>query len=174
MHMAFFSRKPAAVPARKPAIVAPAPPVAVAKRNRRQVSGDRVLCRCSLELPKHDPFSNYRASCEGFIVLNVRGGSLYLAHQFNEDSVRQAFPPDKASLIKDFKLYQKEGTPIPIGDLHVRFLKFKQGLELTGLVLRFVNLTDAQMDLLNGLTSHFPIVTGSEETAIPQDALHRM
>lgn len=147
--------------------------VAAEARDRRQVSGVRVLCRCSLELPKLDPFSAYRARREGFMVLNVRGGSLYLAHPFTEEGARRAFPPERAVTVKHFTLHPEEGGPIELGRVDVRYLKTVRGRELTGLVLRFVGLDERQIDLLNALRERCPAVTGDEEEAVPKEALFR-
>ena len=145
---------------------------AAAPRDRRLVSGPRVLCRCSLELPKLDAFSTYRAAREGFMVLNVRGGSLYLAHQFTEEGARRAFPDGSALALKRFTLYPPDGgEPVVIGTLGVRFLKLVRGRRLDGLVLRFTGLDDRQIDLLGGLAQRCPTVDGDEEAAVPREAL---
>ena len=166
-------RPPAPVSRPSPARndVAGAPP---APRNRRLVSGERVVVRCSLELPKRDPFSSYRARCEGFIVLNVRGGSLYMAHPLNDDAIREVFPDGKASRIRRLTLFPEGEAPIVVGDLQARHLKTRKGERLTGLVLRFVGLDERQIDVLNGLSTRLPSVDGDEESAVPFDALHRL
>ena len=145
---------------------APAP----ASINRRLISGERVLCRCALELPKHDPFSSYREHREGYIVMNVRGGSLYLTRPLGDGDIERTFPRGKASTIKRFTLHPETGEPIVVGDVQARFLKTRHGLRLSGLVLRFVGLDERQMNLLNALPEHFPVVEGDEEAAIPIDA----
>ena len=167
-HPMLFARR------KKQTAPAPAPVASAQARDRRQVSGVRVLCRCSLVLPKLDPFSAFRARCEGFFVLNVRGGSLYLAHPFTEESASRAFPPESALPVKEFTLYPPQGEPIRIGTLRVRYLKLSTGERLTGLVLRFVGLDESQLDALNGLPARCPTVVGDEESIIPEKELHRM
>ena len=151
----------------------PPPRVAPEARDRRQVSGARVLCRCSLELPKLDPFSAYRARREGFMVLNVRGGSLYLAHPFTPEGAERVFPPGRAVAVKDFTLWPDGGDPVALGRVGVRYLKTVEGHGLVGLVLRFVGLDERQMDLLNGLRERCPTVDGDEQAAVPKEALLR-
>ena len=161
----------------RPSARADAPPAAASAAkavDRRLISGQRVLARCSLELPNHNPFSSYRARRQGLMVMNVRGGSLYLPHQFSEQGARQAFPPGQSSTIRAFTLYPDEGRPIAVGDVTVRYLKLRHGQRLDGLVLRFVGLDEGQLELLNRLPERFPVVHGDEERAISEDALHRL
>lgn len=143
------------------------------QRNRRLISGERVVCRCSLELPKLDPFSNHQARHAGFMVLNVRGGSLYLTQAFTDPGARRAFPDDPRSVIRKLTLYPRDGEPVLIGDIRVRYLKLIDRGEAVGLVLRFVNTTEHQLDLLNGLPSIFPAVTDDEASSIPLGELRR-
>ena len=135
-------------------------------KNRRLVSGDRVLCKCSMLLPSLNPFAGIKISRSGYMVLNVRGGSLYLAQQLNEQSVASIFPPDKTSLIKQLTLYPDNGSAILLGDMNVRYLKMTDGLKYVGLVLRFVNISEEQLDILIGLPDYFPLVSGDEESVI--------
>lgn len=146
---------------------AAAPIASEPPRDRRLVSGERVLCRCSLDLPRHDPFSPYRERCAGYIVMNVRGGSLYLPVPLGEREIAQIFPSGGAAPVKRFTLYPDEGEPILVGDLRARYLKTREGRRLRGHVLRFVGLDETQLELLNGLPSRFPLVSGDEESAIP-------
>ena len=142
-------------------------------RNRRLVSGQRVVCACSLELPKSDPFLVYKASRKGVFVLNVRGGSLYLADQFTERSIAKVFPSDQSSVIKNIKLYPKDAPIVELGDISVRYLKLTQDSKMVGVVVRFTNLTDGQIDILNDLPKHFPIAGSDEVASVPIDDVYR-
>lgn len=142
-------------------------------QNRRLVSGQRVVCSCTLELPKTNPFSAYKAVREGVIVLNVRGGSLYLADQFTDTSIVKVFPPDHSSTIKNIKLYAATGPVVDLGNVEVRYLKLNRRTRMTGIVVKFVNLSDAQMDKLNALGELFPEAGADEEASIPLESVYR-
>jgi len=146
----------------------------IEKPDKRLISGGRVICQCSLILPKDNPFANYKAQRSGYIVLNVRGANLYLGIQFTPENVAQAFPPDEYALIKKLTLFDDEGHEVVVGDINVRFLKFTDGSKVTGMVLRFVNTSEEQLDLLNSLVDIFPLVEGPEEDAIPAEKLEQL
>lgn len=158
---------------RKSAPLKAEPTLAPVVRDRRMVSGMRVLCRCALELPKLDPFSAYKASRQGYMVLNVRGGSLYLAQPFSESAAKRVFPPGQVLPVKNFTLYPPGGPPIVIGELGARYLKVVEEPPCA-LVLRFVGLDEKQLELMNGLEAVCPPVLGNERVAIPMDELQRL
>jgi len=141
--------------------------------NRRLISGQRVVCSCTLELPKTDPFSNYKAVRTGVLVLNVRGGSLYLADQFTETSILKVFPPDQSSIIKNIKLFSENVSPVELGNVSVRYLKMNKRTKMVGVILKFVNLSEKQIDILNSLGEKFPIAGSDEEASVPIEAVYR-
>jgi len=142
--------------------------------DRRLISGERMLCRCSFELPNENPFSSYRVKRHGYMIMNVRGGSFYMFQPMSEETARKTFPSGQASMIKRFTLHPADEPVIPIGDIGARFLKIAHGDKLSGMVLRFSGLNEQQLDLLNSLAARFPVVDGSEEDAIPMDELRRL
>ena len=165
----FARRKVSPTPASRSAPKsASGPAPARAARDRRLVSGARVLCRCRIELPRLDPFSVHRTGGEGYAVLNVRGGCFYLDQPFTEDGARRAFPPDRPLALRALTLCPPEGEPVELGALRVRYLKFVASDRLRGVVLRFVGLSETQLDALNGLSERCPAVTGPEERAVPE------
>lgn len=137
------------------------------------ISGQRVVCSVSLDLPKTDPFSAYKASRSGVFVMNVRGGSLYLADQFTETSIVKVFPPDQSSVIKNIKLYPKDSPVVDLGDIAARYLKLCKRSKMAGIVVKFVNLTDTQIDILNDLGSKFPVAGVDEGASIPLEDVYR-
>jgi len=142
-------------------------------KNRRLISGQRAVCNCALELPKTDPFSSYKSVRNGVLVMNVRGGCLYLADQFTESSIVKVFPPDQSSIIKNIKLYPSEGSLIDLGHISVRYLNLSKRSKLVGVVLKFVNLSEEQMDTLNDLGEYFPIAGANEEASVPINNVYR-
>ena len=105
------------------------------------------------------------------MVVNVRGGSLYLAEQLTDMHAKKVFPPGKTSTIKKFTLYPPNEPEILIGDINARYLRLVDGVSASGLILRFVNPTDIQLDLLNSVLTLCPTVEGEEEQAIPLNEL---
>jgi len=131
------------------------------------------MSNCSLELPKIDPFSAIKADRDGFIILNVRGCSLYLGQQFTVASIKTIFPDDKPRLLKRLTLMPADGNPIVIGNIHARFLQFNDVKPLPGMVLRFVDVTEDQMQLLNDIQDILPSFKDAEEDAVPWEELQK-
>ena len=105
--------------------------------------------------------------------MNVRGGSLYLADQFTETSIVKVFPPGQSSVIKNIKLYPKDGPVVDLGDIAARYLKLCKRSKMVGVVVKFVNLSDSQIDILNDLGSKFPIAGVDEGASIPLEDVYR-
>ena len=98
--------------------------------------------------------------------MNTRGGSLYLSSQFSASSVTRIFKPGQASTIKRFTLYPPEAEAILLGELSARFLRFTTGKIYVGMVVRFSNFSDRQLDIVNQLIEQLPDVAGDEEQLV--------
>lgn len=122
-----------------------------------------MLCRCSLDLPKVDPFNAVKVHRTGYVVFNTRGCSLYVTPQFTEKSVGKLFHGDKPGTIKNFMLFPEAADVIKLGNVNARFLHFTKGARLKGMVLRFVNLSEIQLDTINQLSTTLPMATGDTE-----------
>jgi len=137
--------------------------VKTAKLDKRAISGQRVICICSMQLPKVDAFSQLRTHRKGLLIFNIRGGALYLSDQFTEDSIPLMFNPGEPGIIKNFKLYPRNRPVINVGDIAARFLKFTNSTTYPGLVMRFGNLSEEQLIILDGLVNELPKVGGDEK-----------
>lgn len=142
--------------------------------NKRFVSGERVVCECALTLPSNNPFYHINNHRTGFVVINVRGCNLYLPDQYNLANIGEVFPDRKPAMIKNFRLFAEDRSQTTLGDVQARFLHFREGTLLSGMVLRFSNLSEEQLDTLNQLNRLFPLVDRNEESSIPMDALNSM
>lgn len=142
------------------------------KLDKRAISGDRVVCACSMQLPKVDAFNRLKTLRKGYLIFNTRGGAFYLSQQFTDETITQLFLPGETGLIKEFKLYPRGGSEISLGQVHARFLYFTDTQPLPGMVLRFANLSEQQLELLNKLTNELPKI-GASENSIIANALKR-
>ncbi|MFT4726896.1 MAG: hypothetical protein ACI9UN_001391 [Granulosicoccus sp.] len=134
--------------------------------DKRAISGDRVVCACSMQLPKLDPFKPLNIHRKGYLIFNMRGGAFYISQQFTDHTVKQMFKAGKASLIKDIILYPGRVLEIVLGDIKARFLYFTDTQPLPGMVLRFSDLSEEQLNKLNLLTDELPKIGASEKSFI--------
>ncbi len=137
-----------------------------ANKNNRLISGNRVICRCSLELPKVDAFSNIKIDRQGYLAFNTRGGALYMGQQFTPLTINKVFNGDEPATLKKFILYPPDAPAIKLGQVDARFLHFTEGQKFIGMVIRFVGLNENQLDNLNKLCDTLAPFDGSEELAI--------
>lgn len=140
--------------------------------NKRAISGNRVICACSMQLPKVNAFNQLKIHRKGYLVFNARGGALYLSPQFDESNVTQLFNPGQAGVIKNFKLHPRGKAEVVIGQISARFLFFTQTQAMPGMVMRFGNLSEWQLEMLNTLMIKLPKV-GPDEHEFIQRALRR-
>ncbi len=135
-------------------------------KNRRLVSGKRVICYSSMILPKVNQFSSVKALRDGPLVFNVRGCSLYCLPQYNPNTIREVFKSDEPGVIKEFRLFPPGSKPINLQNVTARFVRFTNTQKHVGMVLRFVNLNETQLDTLFALTDSLPEVSTNEEQQI--------
>ena len=140
--------------------------------DKRAVSGNRVICACSMQLPKVDAFNQLKIHRKGYLVFNARGGAFYISPQFNESDISQLFEPGKPGTIKNFKLHPHGKPEVLIGQISARFLFFTQSQPMPGMVMRFGNLNERQLSTLNSVMKDLPKV-GQNEHAFIQKALRR-
>lgn len=136
------------------------------KLDKRAISGGRVVCACSMQFPKVDVFNQMTIQRKGYLIFNARGGAFYIPQQFTENSVKQLFKRGEPGLIKDFKLYPNGQPEIVIGQVSARFLHFVGNEPYPGMVLRFRNLNEGQLDTLNKLVNVLPKVETNEQAFI--------
>ena len=152
---------------RQPGQKLPAPKFDAPKKlDKRAISGNRVVCACSMQLPKVDPFNQLKIHRKGYLIFNTRGGAFYISQQFTDHTVTQLFNSGETGLIKNFKLHPRDSAEILLGDVHARFLYFTDTRPLPGMVLRFSNLSERQLEMLNSLTHQLPKIGESEKVFI--------
>ncbi|OED34127.1 hypothetical protein AB833_32565 [Chromatiales bacterium (ex Bugula neritina AB1)] len=115
-----------------------------------------------------DSFSFVEVNKKGLLAFNVRGGSFYCKFQFTESTVEQVLLPDKASPINNLKLAPIGEPEIVVGAIHARFLRFIGSGEERGMVMRFVNLSEEQIDLMNLLTTKLLKVDADEASQVKE------
>ncbi len=159
---------------RQPGQKLPAPKFdAPAEINKRAISGDRVVCACSMQLPKVDSFNQLKIHRKGFLIFNARGGAFYIANQFTEDNIHDLFEPGEPGMLKNFKLYPKGEPEISLGQFSARFLYFTDTKPFRGMVMRFGKLSPRQLEQFNELTNRLPRVGPSEQAFINKTLARR-
>lgn len=97
-----------------------------------------------------------------------------MGQQFTPLTINKVFNGDEAATLKNVVLYPPELPEVSLGHVDARFLHFTQGQKFIGLVLRFVGLSELQLDSLNTLCDKLPPIDGSEEIAVVRAVKQRL
>ena len=142
-----------------------------AKTNRipdkRRFSGARVLARCEVLFRKDDPFATWNPAKTGHVALNVRGGCLYLGEYYDEQNIEKLFPDNGSGTFERLTLSADNWPDIVLENVKVVFLRLRKEDRREGIVFRFVDITEQQLDLLDDLTSSLPNIGACEQTSVP-------
>lgn len=125
--------------------------------NRRLVSGPRVLAKCEVLLPKVDPFDHTNRSVKlGFLVFNVRGGCLYFREHIFEQNVDRIFPNGSTTVFKRLSVICSDNSEFSIENIKVKYLRYRKHGKRGGIVFRFLDFTEQQLDCLEMLQKMLP------------------
>lgn len=143
--------------------------------DKRKISGKRVLARCEVVVKSEDPFATWGNVKTGHVVLNIRGGCLYLGEYFDDHAVEKLFPNNGfGSFIKMTLSADKDAPDIVLENVRVCFQRLKKEAHRDGVVFNFVDITEEQLDILFGLKSTLPEIGPDEETSVPFEELFSM
>lgn len=117
-------------------------------RDRRKVSGERVSCQCEFILPSADPFNQHSIKTLGTMVLNVRGCGLYLQQPLEAEDIKRIFPETRLVILKKILLTGSDSQKFSITNLSIRRVRLVTDEMGLGIVMRFVNLNENQLDIL--------------------------
>lgn len=135
--------------------------------NKRKLSGERVLAECEVVVKNVDPFSSYNYVKKGHMVLNARGGSLYLLERFTEQNIQKLFPDGKTTEFTKLTLFANNEPEIIIEKLKASFIRIIKDKNREGIVFSFIEITEKQLDILESLGSKLPIIGADEEASVP-------
>ncbi|MEE9335726.1 MAG: hypothetical protein V3U65_16670 [Granulosicoccaceae bacterium] len=137
-----------AVPCVEPIVLQDAP-------DRRKVSGERVTCKCEFVLPNPDPFMHAKMLVTGVIELNVRGCCVYPDQAMSVEEMKRTVPESKALTVSNFNVRGDDGQKFSLGDVAVRRVRLVCDEQGQGVVLRFANLAERQIDTLIRITDAY-------------------
>lgn len=121
-------------------------------KDRRKIGGQRTVCYCEFSSPNPDPFKSHSLPMQGLMKLNVRGCSVYPKNNISleymtAETLKEWFIGNRLT-IKAMKLMSKDGTHYTISDLGIKGLRFVKDKNGQGIVFKFVNLSERQLDQL--------------------------
>jgi|GEM_PF-3919245 len=121
--------------------------------DRRKISGARVTCTCEFILPNPDPFMHAKMLISGVIVLNVRGCCVYPEQKMSIEEIKAKVPVDKSLNITNFSVTGEDGQKFIMGELSIRRVRLLCDEHGQGVILRFSNMSEKQIDKLNHISA---------------------
>jgi hypothetical protein len=135
--------------------------------DKRKFSGNRVLAECELVLKRINPFSHFNNVKSGLVVLNIRGGCLYLPERYAEQSIERIFPDRKIAMIEKLTLSDNDCPRIIFKNIKISFQRLRKEKNREGIVFRFSDVSDDQLEKLEKLKDNFPAISANEESSVP-------
>jgi hypothetical protein len=135
--------------------------------DQRKFSGNRVLAECEMIVKKMDPFSVYDNVKKGHIVLNIRGGCLYLSEYFSEQNIGKIFSDGETAMIEKLTLSINDEPRMIIENIKISFVRLRKEENREGIVFRFNDLSDQHLDMLEKLKGTLPAIGSDEEASVP-------
>ncbi len=123
--------------------------------DRRKISGERVTCKCEFVLPNPDPFMHSKMFITGTIVLNVRGCCVYPEQVMSVEEIKRKIPGSKALTVSNLVISGTDNQKFSVGNVAMRRVRLLCDEHGQGVILRFVNLTEAQLDTLICITDTY-------------------
>jgi len=133
--------------------------------NKRVIGGERAMAQFTIQMPKVDTFSEFRAKYSGMIVFNVRGACFFIKSGSASSVKSKIFPGGDSATIESFKLKDRGNTLCHFKNVRVKLLKEKDHGAACGVAVKFLQLTDAQMEQLNAARTDLP-TAGSDSVIL--------
>lgn len=135
--------------------------------DKREFSGNRVLAECEMVVKKMNPFSVYDNVKTGHIVLNIRGGCLYLSEHFSEQNIEKIFSDGETAIIEKLTLSVNDEPRMTIENIKISFIRLRKEKSREGIVFRFNDLSEQHLDMLENLKDTLPAIGSDEEASVP-------
>jgi hypothetical protein len=135
--------------------------------DKRKFSGNRVLAECEVILPRTDPFAHYENIKKGYMVLNIRGGCMYLPEYFNEENIAKIFPDGHSTTFEKLTLSANDKPTTIIENIKVSLIRLRKEENREGIVFRFVDISEEHLDILEKIQYKLPAIGSDEEASVP-------
>ena len=115
-----------------------------------------------------DPFSVHTDKFNGIIIFNVRGGCLFIDDAELAQATSRMFSESDTALINSLDLTMPDGQTCSLRKIKMKLSREKQVQGHPGIVFKFVQCSEQQIDLLNLLTNKLPHVDTDVEVVDSQ------
>jgi len=122
--------------------------------NRRGIGGNRVIAEFSLKLLSCTPV---KSLITGSIIFNARGACLYIPNGFNRNVRSLVFRGEEIINVAELVMTH-EGKQVGLfKNLEIKMLGEKHKDADSGLLVKFINLSESQLEKFNSLIDELPV-----------------
>lgn len=138
------------------------------KRDHRKIGGNRVSTVFSMVVANPDPFNSYADKFSGTIVFNARGGCMFIDSEGPLKAHARIFSDGPVAILESLELDIPEQKPCVIKKIRIKNARQKTIGGRNGIVFKFFQTSEVQMDQLNGLVEQLPPVASDTEVVSPR------
>ncbi|MEM9388115.1 MAG: hypothetical protein AAGA68_23885 [Pseudomonadota bacterium] len=127
-----------------------------------------MIAKCEVIADTANPYAWHPVKC-GYIVLNVRGGCLYLGECLDEKDLANLFPDDGRGTFIRLTLSSASGPDVELEYVKVAFQRIRKYADREGIVFTFLDVSERQLDVLLSAIATLPAIGHREEASVPFD-----
>ena len=133
----------------------------------RKIGGKRVTAPFKLVVANPDPFNMHTAHFTGTIIFNVRGGCLFVDNALLSQAKTNIFNGKPTALLDTFELQTPDQQLCSMKKIKIKLSREKEIDGQPGIVFKFLQTSEAHMELLNHLTDILPNVDNDSDGVHP-------
>lgn len=126
------------------------------QRDFRKIGGNRVTTAFNMVVANPDPFNTFSDRFSGTIVFNVRGGCLFIDNAGPLKAYTRIFGDGPVATLDLLELKIPNQDPAVIKKVKIKNARQKEVGGQEGIVFRFLQTDEKQLDLLNELVADLP------------------
>jgi len=124
--------------------------------DQRKIGGTRVAAAFRMDVANQDPFKPFADKFYGTLVVNARGGYLHLTNHNAKQAESRIFADGPVATLSKLEIDVPEEPCCLLKNIKIKVIGTKGTKEQNGIVFKFVQLTDIQLDQLNSLKDKLP------------------
>lgn len=125
------------------------------KQDKRAIGGKRVVAQFSIKLSALD-IADGRFN--GTLVFNARGGMFFLGYGLQSDIQAKIFRGSDVTSIFELELSHAGKRVGLLNNLTVKLMREKRVGEDYGFIVKFVQVSEENLDKLNALVQELPVI----------------
>lgn len=134
------------------------------------MGGNRVIAQFLIKPDKPNAFVEATDKFSGTLVFNSRGGCLFIKNGLNNNAKSRMFRTDDTIHIQGLQLSEDDKTIALLTDFNVTLLGEKSKGSDIGIIVKFTNFSESQIEEINLLLEKLPKVSSDSELFLDDES----